>query len=128
MKYYNYEQREKVLQNAQNKKLDEVLQKYFPENDKWGADVLFDDRGDVETIEICKLTDATVNGATWTHYACIGVYRSNDANDKNYWELYSLSNGKNEDELWILSYYKKFGDAVRRVKLGIEKLKPIAKY
>lgn len=126
MIYYHHKQMEKM--KSENKKLDEVLQRYFPENDKWGADVLFDEQGDVENIEICKLTDATVNGATWTHYACIGVYRSNDANDKNYWELYSSFNGKNEDELWIFHYYKKFGDAVRRVKLGIEKLKPIWKY
>ena len=126
MIYYHHKQMEKM--KSENKKLDEFLQRYFPENDKWGADVLFDEQGNVETIEICKLTDATVNGATWTHYACIAVYRSNDANDKNYWEVYSLFNGKKEDELWVFSYYKKFGDAVRRVKLGIEKLKPIRKY
>ena len=42
MKYYHYEQEERMKAKAFNWKLDGVLQKYFPDNNKWGADVLFD--------------------------------------------------------------------------------------
>lgn len=128
MIYYHHQQREKMLSNPCNKKLDAVLQKNFPENDKWGADVSFDTNGNSYTIEICKLSDVTQNGETWTHYATIGLYKSKDANNKQYWEVYSQFNGKNEDELWVFGYYKNFGDACRRIILGIEKLKPIKIY
>lgn len=122
MIYYHHEQKEKMLSNPCNKKLDAVLQKNFPENDKWGACVYFEeDDVTIGFIEICKLTDASINGATWTHYCHIGRY-------DDVWELYSQFNGKNEDELWIFAYYKKFGDACRRVRLGIDKLKPIKIY
>ena len=122
MIYYNHEQKEKMLSNPCNKKLDAVLQKNFPENDKWGACVYFDKDKNFDFVEINKLSDVTQQGATWTHYATIGKY------DDGTFEVYSQFNGKNEDELWIFAYYKNFGDAVRRVKLGIEKLKPIKKY
>ena len=122
MIYYHHEQKEKMLSNPCNKKLDAVLQKNFPENDKWGACIIFDEMGFADTIEINKLSDVKQKGETWTHYATIGKY------DDGTFEVYSQFNGKNEDELWILSYYNKFGDAVRRVKLGIEKLTPIKKY
>lgn len=128
MIYYHHEQKEKMLSNPCNKKLDAVLQKNFPENDKWGACIIFDERGFADTIEINKLSEVTQKGETWTHYATIGLYKSNQESEDEYWEVYSQFNGKNEDELWILAYYNKFGDAVRRVKLGIEKLKPIKKY
>lgn len=128
MYYYHYEQRAKMLANESNKKLDDVLNKYFADRTKWGACVLFDEHGKVETIEINKLSDVTQKGETWTHYASIGVYKSNDANNGQYWELYSQFNGEKEDELWVLGYYKDFGHAVRRVSLGIEKLKPIRVY
>lgn len=122
MIYYHHEQKEKMLSNPCNKKLDAVLQKNFPENDKWGACIIFDERGFADTIEINKLSEVTQKGETWTHYATIGKY------DDGTWEVYSQFNGKNENELWVFCYYNKFGDAVRRVKLGIEKLKPIKKY
>lgn len=129
MRYYHYEQSDKMKANAFNRKLDGVLQKYFPDNDKWGANVLFDPSNDnADLIEICKLSDVTQNGATWTHYATIGLYKSMDANNKQYWEVYSQFNGEKEDELWIFAYYKNFGDAVRRVAKGIEGLKPIKIY
>lgn len=128
MKYYNYEQREKMLQNAQNKKLNDILEKYFGDNKKWGANVLFNEQGNADTIELCKLLDVTQKGETWEHYATIGLYQSNDENNKNYWELYSQFNGKKENELWVLAYYKDFGNAARRIFLGIEKMKPLKVY
>ena len=129
MKYYHYEQEERMKAKAFNWKLDGVLQKYFPENDKWGADVLFDlNDGNADVIEICKLSEVTQNSETWTHYATIGRYKSMDANNKQYWEVYSQFNGEKEDELWIFALYKNFGDAVRRVFKGIENLKPIKVY
>ena len=129
MRYYHYEQTRKMKAKAFNKRLDGVLQKYFPDNDKWGADVLFDPTNDnADLIEICKLSDVTQKGETWTHYATIGLYKSMDENNKQYWEVYSQFNGEKEDELWIFAYYKNFGDAVRRVAKGIEGRKPIKIY
>lgn len=129
MRYYHYEQTKKMKAKAFNKRLDGVLQKYFSDNDKWGADVLFDPSNDIaDLIEICKLSDVTQKGETWTHYATIGLYKSMDENNKQYWEVYSQFNGEKEDELWIFAYYKNFGDAVRRVAKGIEGLKPIKIY
>lgn len=126
MRYYHYEQSEKMKAKTFNWKLDGVLQKYFPENDKWGADVLFDlNDGNADVIEICKLSE---NCTVWEHYATIGRYKSLDANNKQYWEVYSQFNGEKEDELWIFALYKNFGDAVRRVFKGIERLKPIKVY
>ena len=122
MIYYHHEQKEKMLSNPCNKKLDAVLQKNFPENDKWGACIIFDERGFADTIEINKLSEVTQKGETWTHYATIGKY------DDGTWEVYSQFNGKNENELWVFGYYKNFGDACHRVRLGIEKLKTITKY
>ena len=111
-----------MLSNPCNKRLDAVLQKNFPENDKWGACVYFDEDKNVDFVEINKLSDFTQHGETWTHYATIGKY------DDGTWEVYSQFNGKNENELWVFGYYKNFGDACRRVRLGIEKLTPIKKY
>lgn len=122
MIYYHHEQKEKMLSNHCNKKLDAVLQKNFPENDKWGACIIFDESGFADTIEINKLSEVTQKGETWTHYATIEKY------DDGTWEVYSQFNGKNENELWVFCYYKNFCDACRRVRLGIEKLKPIKKY
>ena len=122
MIYYHHEQKEKMLSNPCNKKLDTVLQKNFPENDKWGACVYFDKDKNLDFVEINKLSDVTQQGATWTHYATIGKYYD------GMWEVYSQFNGKNEDELWVFDDYKNFGDACRRIRLGIEKLKPIKKY
>lgn len=129
MKYFNNDQCEKMVCGAkENLKLDIVLQKYFPSNREWGANVFFDENGDIGFIEICKLTDVTLNSETWSHYATIGVYKSSNGDKERFWELYSQFNGKKEDELWILGYYKNFGDAVRRVFKGIENLKPIKIY
>mgnify|MGYP006873058647 CR=1 FL=1 len=129
MRYYHYEQTKKMEAKALNWKLDGILQKNFPDNNKWGACVAFDKNNKVDFIEINKLSDLTLKGgSTWTHYATIGVYKSKDANNGKYWELYSQFNGKDENELWVFAYYKNFGDAVRRVKLGIENLKPIKIY
>lgn len=129
MRYYHYEQSDKMKANAFNRKLDGILQKYFPDNNKWGAHVLFNQyNNNADLIEINKLYDVTQNGATWEHYASIVLYQSTDANNKQYWEVYSQFKGKNEDELWVYAYYKNFGDAVRRVFKGIERLKPIKIY
>lgn len=128
MRYYHYEQSDKMKANAFNRKLNGILQKYFPDNDKWGACIIFDERGFADTIEINKLSEVTQKGETWTHYATIGIYKSYQESEDEYWEVYSQFNGKNENELWVFGYYKNFGDAVRRVFKGIERLKPIKVY
>lgn len=133
MIYYHHEQKEKMKAKGFNWKLDGILQKYFPENHKWGVNVLFDNVKNADTIEICRLSDYKIVGRvagssgreseTWTHYATIGW-----SSERGKWEVYTQFNGKDKNELWVFAYYNKFGDAVRRVKLGIEKLKPIKKY
>lgn len=132
MKYFSSQQFEQMKKKAFNWKIDGVLERYFSDKSKWGANVvLFDKHGNVDTIELCKLSNVTAKGATWTHYATIGVYKSKKGfttNGQTYWELYSQFNGVNGDELWVLAYYKNFGDAARRVAMGIEKLKPIKVY
>jgi len=126
MRYYNSEQSKKMICGTKNNlKLDVVLQKYFPSNRKWGANVVFDANGDADFIEICKLSDVTPKSETWTHYATIGVYNPSNGNKERLWELFSLFNGKNKDEVWVFAYYKNFGDAVRRALKGIKNLKPI---
>ena len=122
MQYYHHEQLEKMKAKGFNWKLDGILQKYFPENDKWGADVCFDKDNNLDFVEINKLSEVTQHGAMWTHYVTIGKLGVDT------WEVYSQFNGKNEDELWVFGYYKNFGDACRRIRLGVEKLKPIKIY
>lgn len=123
MVYYSYDEARQMP-----KKMDDALQRCFPDNKKWGACVNFNIDGSVDFIEICKLSDVTHKSSTWMHYATIGRYSSNDENNGKFWEVYSQFNGKAGDELWIFGYYKNFGDACRRVRLGIEKLKPIKIY
>ena len=113
MIYYHHEQKEKMLSNPCNKKLDAVLQKNFPENDKWGACIIFDQRGFADTIEINKLSEVTQKGETWTHYATIGIYKSHQESEDEYCEVYSQFNGKDENELCVFKYYSRFADACR---------------
>lgn len=112
-----------MLQNANNKKLNDILEKYFGDNKKWGANVLFDEHYNADVIEICKLTDVSINGSTWTHYAHITRCGGKG------WEVSSQFNGKDEDELWVYAYYKRFADACRCVSAGkFSKMKPIKIY
>lgn len=122
MQYYHHEQFTQIKTKASNKKLDVILQKHFPQN-KWGANVLFDEDGYIDTIEICKLSDVTLKGATWTHYATISLY------DDGTWEVFSQFNGATEDELWVFAYYKRFADACKCVANGkFKTMKPIKTY
>lgn len=124
MIYYHHEQREKMKAKGFNWKLDGFLQKYFPENDKWGACVYFDKDENLDFVEINKLSEVTQHGATWTHYATIGW-----SSERGKWEVYTQFNGKNEDELWVFGYYSRFADACRCVSTGaFRKLTPILKY
>ena len=123
MQYYHHEQFTQMKTKASNKKLDVVLQKHFPQNNKWGANVLFDEDGYIDTIEICKLSDVTLKGATWTHYATISLY------DDGTWEVFSQFNGTMEDELWVFAYYKRFADACKCIANGkFKTMKPIKTY
>lgn len=121
MKYYNYSQYEQMKKKAFNWKIYGILEKYF--GDGFGASVLFDENGNVENIEICKLSDVTVNGATWTHYANIALW------DDGTWEINSQFNGEREDEMWVFGYYKRFANACKCVANGkFENMKPIKIY
>lgn len=127
MIYFNTDQYASMKANSDNLKLDAILQRIFPDNKKWGACPFFEN-GKLDFIEINKLSDLTPKGgATWTHYATIGRYTSDD-DDNGKWEVYSQFNGEKEDELWVFAYYKNFGNAAWCVAKGIEKLKPIKKY
>lgn len=117
MRYYNSKMKDKmpIL-------LDATLQRYFPDNNKWGANVLFfNDK--VENIEICSLWYADVNKATWVHYADIFRY------GEDVWEVHTRFNGEKENEMWIYKYFQRFSQAVRFVKNEKWKgMKPIQIY
>ena len=52
MRYFNRNIQEKL--RGQFSPLDNVLQKAFPENDKWGASIMFTNSGQaIDLIEIC---------------------------------------------------------------------------
>lgn len=123
MRYYNYEQSNKMKAKAYNWKIDGILQKTFPDNDKWGATVLFNENGNVDLIEIFTLHVDCGTKMVWEHNAVVSW-----TSEKQSWELSSLFNGEHENELWVYAYYKRFGDAVRNVANGINRLKPIKKY
>ena len=109
MRYYNYDMTKKMQGDA----YDKALQKHFPDNNKWGGCMFADLKGNFDFAEICFLTDVTTDGgATWNHYATIQVC------DDNTYEVFSQFNGKNEDELWVHRYFKRFGDACRYVASG----------
>lgn len=119
MIYYHYKQQERMEKDWS--KYDAILQKFFPENDKWGANVLFDTDGEIDVIEICKLEEYSVNGATWTHYC-------NIQRDCSEWELNTQFNGEKEDEMWVLGKYTTFTWCVRACAKGLKDKKPIAIY
>lgn len=118
MRYYNTESFERL-----DKKYKDVLERYFPDYNKWGVWILFDESGEPETMEICQLIGATQNGATWRHYANIARH------DDGTWEVNTQFNGKDENEMWVYGYWKRFVNAVRIVACGdFEKMKPLKKY
>ena len=118
MRYYNIESFDKL-----DNKYKLVLQKYFHNSNKWGVCVLFDEKGQPDTFEICALHDANINAATWEHYANIQRY------DDGTWEVNTQFNGAKENEMWIFGYWKRFANAVRVVAEGnFAKLKPLKKY
>jgi hypothetical protein len=103
--------------------LDNVLQKAFPENDKWGASILFANSGQaIDLIEICTLSEVTPNKAKWTHYAQIIAMANGE------WEVSRRFMGDNEDEMWIYGTFKIFSDAVDFVCSQINNALPKAKY
>lgn len=119
MRYFNHNMQEKL--RGQFSSFDNVLQKAFPENDKWGVNILFDGRG-AYLYEICKLSRVTPNMATWTHYAQILRLR-----DDTY-EISSRFMGDNEDEMWIYGTFKIFSDAVDFVSSKLHNALPKDKY
>lgn len=118
MRYFNYKMQLAMGHSRKN----DALQKYFPENDKWGVNILFDERG-AYLYEICKLSRVTPNMATWTHYAQIQRL------DDDTYEISSRFMGENESEMWIWTRRDRFSDAVRFIATSdFDKLKPMAIY
>lgn len=106
MRYYNCY----MLKAMQGSKKDAILQKYFPDNNKWGCSCLVFYGEDKDLIyEINTLSDVTQSGATWTHYCNI-----QNCGEKGY-EVNRQFMGKEENEMHIFGYFKRFGDAVRAV-------------
>lgn len=115
MRYFNHKMQLAMGYSRKN----DALQKYFPENDKWGVNILFDDRG-AYLYEICKLSRVTPNMATWTHYAQIQRL------DDDTYEISSRFMGENENEMWIWTRRDRFCDAVEFIATSdFDKLKPI---
>ena len=103
MRYYNYEMAKRMALT----KLDDVLQEFFPDSDKWGACAYFTREGDVDFLEINKLSDVRVDSATWTHFCNI------QNTGKRSWEVNTLFNGERENEMWVYGYYMRFRNACR---------------
>ncbi len=124
MRYFNHNMQEKL--RGQFSSFDNVLQKTFPENDKWGVNILFLVDGQrierIDLVEICTLSEVTPNKAKWTHYALIFAM----ANGK--WEVSRRFMGDNEDEMWIYGTFKIFSDAVDFVSSKLHNALPKDKY
>lgn len=121
MRYLNHNMQEKL--RGQFSSLDNVLQKAFPENDKWGASILFANSGHaIDLIEICTLSEVTPNKARWTHYALIASKLNGE------WEVRRHFMGDNEDEMWIYGTFKIFSDAVDFVSSKLHNASPQDKY
>lgn len=118
MRYFNYKMQLAMGHTRKN----DTLQKYFPENDKWGVNVLFDDKG-AYLYEICKLSRVTTKMALWTHYAQIQRL------DDDTYEISSRFMGENENEMWIWTRRDRFSNAVKFIATSdFDKLKPMAIY
>ena len=103
MRYFNYDMAKRMQWTPEN----EALQKYFPDSDEWGACVYFIKDKVLDFVEINKLTNVSVNGATWTHFC--NIQNMQDGR----FEVNTIFNGKKEDEMWIYGYYKHFKGACR---------------
>ena len=101
MRYFNYE----MAKRMSGTKEDEALQRYFPDSDKFGACVYFTREKTLDFVEINTLKDASVNGATWTHFA--NILNTGDGT----WEVNTQFNGEKEDEMWTYGYRKTFRGA-----------------
>ena len=88
---------------------DAILQRYFNDSSRWGANIIFNEDGTIDNCEICRLTDVTLDGATWTHYANILNY------GEGRWEVNEQFKGEGQDEMWIYGHYKTFTRAVRNL-------------
>jgi len=118
MKYRSYEMADKLPA-----KMKATLVKAFPTGN-FGVSVLFDKDNSVYLVTIHTVVrngeGINGNGETWTHLANIQLW------DDMTWEVNTQFNGKNEDEMWIYGYYKRFGDAVNFVAANkMKNQKPI---
>lgn len=121
MRYFNRNMQEKL--RGQFSSFDNVLQKTFPENDKWGASILFTNSGHaIDLVEICSLSEVTLNKAKWTHYAQIIAMANGE------WEVSRRFMGDNEDEMWIYGTFKRFSNAVKFVSSKLHNALPKDKY
>jgi len=120
MRYFNRNMQEKL--RGQFPPLDNVLQRAFPENDKWGVNIMFFNSGKIDYVEMCSLSEVTPNKARWTHYALIASKLNGE------WEVRRHFMGDNEDEMWIYGTFKIFSDAVDFVCSHINNALPKAKY
>ena len=105
MRYYNADMYKRMLGTHE----DAILQRYFNDSSRFGANIIFNEDGTIENCEICRLTEVTLNGATWTHYANILNY------EEGKWEVNEQFKGEDEDEMWIYGYYQTFTRAVRNL-------------
>jgi len=120
MRYFNRNMQEKL--RGQFPLLDNVLQRAFPENDKWGVNIMFFNSGKIDYVEMCSLSEVTPNKARWTHYALIASKLNGE------WEVRRHFMGDNEEEMWIYGTFKIFSDAVDFVCSHINNALPKAKY
>ena len=119
MNYYTY--------NMQQSELDALLQAHFDDN--YGAVVSFNLDGELDSIEICKLT-SDGRETVWTHYAYIfnfsygekkdfelseGFIDIDDAFCDKYGEEYRKYIGTEQTAMHIYGHFKTLGGAVRNL-------------
>jgi len=118
MRYYNYES---VPRN-----INEALQEYFPEN-TWGCSVHKDTKGNVDIVEICRVTQHNPRCASWEHYAQIihldGVWELSEMFIeidekfcKKYGEQYRKWVGTEQTAVYIYGMFYSFKRAVKSLK------------
>lgn len=122
MRYFNHYMREKM--NNEFYALNDILWDFFPENNKWGINVLFADCGQkIDLIEICTLSEVTPNKAKWTHLAQITPTVEGE------WEVSSHFMGEEENETWCYGTYITIFSAVKFIASGqIYNALPVEKF
>lgn len=104
MRYINKEMRSSVRDDY-----DTMLQKYFPDDDKWGVEVTLRTERSLAVYGICRNT-SSFGGEAWEHYAEI-VF----TNDAMFVTKECVADYEGNRRTLTFGRYKSFGGAVRDI-------------